>query len=210
MSIEQPSRYPDDSFPRKLGQAMIRLLWRVGQRVCPLPIALYVNHQITQDAPPPPPDLPQTPWAFSEQQRLLERSEGRLESIEGKGPGLATVSAIVAAAIAVAISLTWADATSGQQIVLIASGVYSTMSLVAPIKLVGPIARSTVTVEQLTIAAGEGTPEASLAKVCSEAAADIDRSVLRLSNLQAASRNDLIAATVLFLVWAGTTLVCSS
>ena len=49
--------------------------------------------------------------------------------------------------------------------------------------------------------------EASLARQCAQAAADNDRSTLRLSNLQAASRNDLAAATVLFIVWAGTALL---
>jgi hypothetical protein len=42
-----------------------------------------------------------------------------------------------------------------------------------------------------------------------EAAAENDRSTQRLSNLQAASRNDLVAAPVLFIAWAGTLLLCA-
>ena len=209
MPADEVAPAPNASVGEKIRQGFVRVLWRLGQRVLPLPLALYVNHRIIRDEPSRPPELPAMPWAFNEQQHLLERSEGRLESIESKGPGLATVSAIVAAAIGVAISLTWKDATSVQRIILCASAIYAAMSLVAPIKLVGPIDRSTVTLSQLTAAAEEGTPEASLAKVCSEAAANNDRSVLRLSNLQAASRNDLVAATLLFLVWAVTALMSS-
>lgn len=183
--------------------------WRLGQHLIPLPVALYVNHRFLGDTGLELPQLPETAWAFEEQQRLLERSEERLESIEGKGPGLATVSAIVTAAIAVAISLTWTDASSPQRVILVLSGMYALMSLVAPITLVGPIERSTVTVDQLVAAAKEDVPEASLARACSEASAQIDRSVLRLSNLQAASRNDLVMATLLFLVWATWALICS-
>jgi hypothetical protein len=120
---------------------------------------------------------------------------------------LATVCAVVAAAIGVAISLTWADAGSAQRLMLIASAAYAAMSLAAPIRLVGPIERSTVTVAQLADAAHDPVPESSLARQCAQAAADNDRSTLRLSNLQAASRNDLVAATALFIVWAATALL---
>jgi hypothetical protein len=183
------------------------LVWRVGAHLLALPVAVYANRRYLAADPPAPPHLPETAWAFAEQQRLLERSEERLQSIEAKGPGLATVSAIVVGAIVLAVSLRWDAASTLQRAVLFAAGAYGAMSLVAPITLVGPIARSSVTVEQLVTAAAEPAPEASLARACSEAAADIDHSVLRLSNLQAASRNDLAAATILFLVWVGSILV---
>jgi hypothetical protein len=192
-------------FSAPLGRGFVRLgrwiVWRVGTRLLALPVALYANHRYLGGDPPVPPELPATPWAFAEQQRLLERSEERLQSIEAKGPGLATVSAIVIAAIALAVSLEWEAATTLQRLLLFSAGAYGAMSLVAPITLVGPIARSTVTIDQLITAADNTAPEASLARACSEAAADIDFSVIRLSNLQAASRNDLAAATVLLLVW---------
>jgi hypothetical protein len=170
-------------------------------------MVLYVNRRFLSGDPPVPPQLPATPWAFIEQRRLLERSEERLQSIEAKGPGLATVSAIVVAAIALAVSLNWDVATTLQRALLFAAGAYAAMSLVAPITLVGPIARSTVNFGQLVTAAGDSAPEASVARACSEAATDIDRSVIRLSNLQAASRNDLAAATVLLLVWVASTFI---
>lgn len=192
-----------------LGRMVVWAFWRLAPRLLPLPTALFVNIRFLRGDSPAPPELPKTAWAFQEQQRLLERSEERLESIEGKGPGLATVSAIVAAAIAVAISLTWPNASLAQRVVLVVSALYALMSLAAPIKLVGPIQRSTVTVDQLVAAAEEDAPEASLARACSEAAADIDRNVLRLSNLQAASRNDLVMATFLFLAWSATALLSS-
>jgi hypothetical protein len=184
-------------------------IWRAGQRVLPLLLAVYVNRRIIAGKAPTAPELPEAPWIFVEQQRLMERSEQRLESIESKGPGLATVGAIVTAAIGVAISLTWSDASVAQRVILVASASYAVMSLAAPIALVGPIERSTVTVQQLALIAQEDAPEATLAKVCSQAAADNDRSTLRLSNLQAASRNDLTVATVLFLAWAIAALICA-
>lgn len=177
-------------------------------RLLPLPLALYANRHYLSGAAPSPPELPETEWAFDEQQRLLERSEQRLESIEAKGPGLATVGAVVGAAIGVAISLTWSNASLAQRGLLLASGSYAVMSLAAPVKLVGPIERSTITSVQLAEVAGDPSPEASLARQYAQAAADNDRSTLRLSNLQAASRNDLVAATALFVAWAISALVC--
>jgi hypothetical protein len=205
IAAEQSRR--GDAFGRAIVRLRRWIVWRAGSRLLALPVALYANHHYLASDPPAPPQLPATSWAFAEQQRLLERSEERLQSIEAKGPGLATVSAIVVAAIALAVSLNWETATTLQRAVLIAAGAYATMSLVAPITLVGPIERRTVTVDQLVTAAADAAPEASLARACSEAAADIDHSVIRLSNLQAASRNDLAAATVLFLVWVASALV---
>jgi hypothetical protein len=185
------------------------MMWRVGVRVLSLPLALHVNRRFLAGPAAAPPELPENSWAFAEQQRLLDRSEQRLQSIEGKGPGLATVAAVVAAAIGVAISLSWNDATVLQRVVLAAAGAYALMSLATPIKLVGPIERSTITATQLAEIAGEEHPEARLARECAQAAADNDRSTLRLSNLQAASRNDLVAATVLFVAWTASALAYS-
>jgi len=178
------------------------MTWQAGPRVLALPLALCTNRRFLAGRAAAPPDLPETPWAIAEQQRLLERSEQRLQSIEAKGPGLATVCAVVAAGIGVAISLTWRDASTLGRVLLGVSAAYAVMSLAAPIKLVGPIERSTITVAQLAEIAAGPAPEASLARQCAQAAADNDRSTLRLSNLQAASRNDLVAATLLFVAWA--------
>jgi len=153
--------------------------WRAGARLLPLPLAVYTNHRFLAGPAPAPPELPESAWALTEQQRLLERSEQRLESIEGKGPGLATVGAVVAAAIGVAISLTWDDASTFERVLLATAAAYAVMSLAAPIKLVGPIERSTITIAQLAEVAANQRPEVSLARQCAQAAADNDRSTLR-------------------------------
>jgi hypothetical protein len=175
---------------------------RIGQYAFPLALAWWVNSRHLGGPAKDVPELPDTAWARDEQQRLLERSEDRLQSIESKGPGLATVCAIVAAAVVVSISLTWPDATGLGRALLVLSSVYALMSLYTPIKLVGPIARSTITIGQLAELAGGHAPERALAQQCAQAAADNDLATLRLSNLQVASRNALAVATVAFVVWA--------
>lgn len=184
-----------------LKRAATWLVWRPGQYVFPLALALYVNRTRLGGEPGASSRLPQKPWMPDEQRALLARSEQRLQSIEGKGPGLATVCAVVVAAVAVAISLTWSDATPLARVILLASGGYALLSLYAPIRLVGPVRRSTVTSEHLAEAGGRSDGEQMLGALYAEAAAANDHETLRLSNLQAASRNDLAVATVLFAVW---------
>jgi hypothetical protein len=170
--------------------------------VLPLPVAWYVNRRyLSGPAEPVTVDLPVSQWALAEQQRLLDRSEQRLQGVEGKGPGLATVCAVVTAAIAVAISLAWSDATNLARLLLGAAAFYAAMSLAAPIKLVGPIERSTITLEYLATLADHTDGERHLARQSAQAAADNDRATLRLGNLLAASRNDVRIAVVLFTVW---------
>ena len=178
------------------------LVWRGGQYVLPLPLAWYANRRyLAGSAPSVSSDLPTGEWALAEQQRLLDRSEQRLQGIEGKGPGLATVCAVVAAAIAVAISLAWSDANDPARVLLAGAAFYAAMSLAAPIKLVGPIERSTITLDFLTALSGQANPERRLARQSAQAAADNDRATLRLGNLLAASRNDVRVAVLLFTVW---------
>jgi hypothetical protein len=184
-------------------------LWRIGPKLLPLPIAIYVNRTRLGGPAAPPQKLPSDPWARAEQQRLLERSEQRLLSIESKGPGLATACAVIAGAVGVAISLTWEDAATLERIVLITSAAYVAMSLAAPVALVGAIARSTITSSQLAEIAQDAEPETLLGECCAQAAADNDLSTQRLSNLQAASRNDLVIAAALFVLWAAITLLGS-
>jgi len=192
-----------------VGRVARWLIWRAGPRLLALLVALYVNQRFLRGPAPVPPDLPDAAWSYAERQRLLERSEQRLQSIEGKGPGLATVCAIVAGAIGVAISLTWKDGSVVEKVLLVASAAYAVMSLAAPIKLVGPIERSTITSAELAAAAHDPQPEASVTRQAAQAAADNDRSTLRLGNLQAASRNDLFAATTLFVTWTIIALITS-
>jgi hypothetical protein len=141
-------------------------------------------------------------WVDREAAAILERSEQRLQSIEGKGPGLATVSAIVAGAAALTISVVWSQSPSGARAILVASALYSAMSLWAPILLVGPVPRHTLTGLTLAEAAAADDPRRYLTAKKLEAAARNDRTVLILSNHQAASRNDARNALVLFLLWA--------
>jgi hypothetical protein len=164
--------------------AAMWLVWRPGQYVFPLGLALYVNRTHLADGPVTPASLPHTPWMADEQRALLARSEQRLQSIEGKGPGLATVCAVVVAAVAVAISLTWKDATTVARVSLVASGTYALLSLYAPIRLVGPVRRSAVTSEHLADAGTRSDGEQTLGRLYAEAAAANDHEVLRLSNLR--------------------------
>jgi hypothetical protein len=103
--------------------------------------------------------------------------------------------------VAVAISLTWKDASPVARVILVAAGIYALLSLYAPIRLVGPVRRSTITSEHLADAGARNDGEETLGRLYTEAAAANDHETLRLSNLQAASRNDLAVATVMFAVW---------
>jgi hypothetical protein len=184
-----------------------RVGYRVLEHVAPLPYALYVNYHYSPEreriAAEP---APAGEWVSDEASALLERSEQRLQSIEGKGPGLATVCGIVAAAIGLAISLHWSESDTASRVVLVAAGVYSFMSLWTPIRLVGPVPRATVTGDTVRSAATEDQPRHYLATEKMRDAAENDRTTLRFSNQQAASRNDALNAAVLFAVWTILTL----
>lgn len=178
-------------------------LWRrLLQQVLPLALALYTNRRyLHDDIPEPPAALPDGAWANDEAGDLLARSEDRLETLESKGPGLATVCAIVAAAVVVAISLTWEEATTLAKVLLVGASAYTAMSLCAPVVLVGPVRRETVTRATVEEAATEDDPKGYLARRKARAAAVNDLATLRLSNLQAAARNDVRNAILLFIVW---------
>jgi hypothetical protein len=178
-------------------------LYWLWEQFLPLPYALYVNKAYRSKASAGVAEtVPDGEWAFLEAAALLERSEQRLESIEAKGPGLATVSAIVAGAAVLTISLVWTQSPAGAQAILVGSAVYSAMSLWAPIMLVGPLARATVTSATLADASNADDPHRFLAAKKFDAAAENDRTTLVLANHQAASRNDARNALILFLAWA--------
>ena len=182
---------------------LARVGWLLGEEILPLPLALYANHRYLAGPSPAGANvIPAGDWVISEADALLERSEGRLESLESKGPALVTVCAVVAAAIAVAIPLSWSNTTGFARTILIVAGVYSLISLYTPILLVGPVSRSTVTAATLRRADGHERPTLFLACEKARAAGDNDRSTQRLSNLQAASRNDARNAVFLFALWA--------
>jgi hypothetical protein len=188
--------------------AIVSMSRRLLQQVLPLVLALYTNHRYLRAEDNEAANaLPEGGWANGEADGLLSRSEGRLETLESKGPGLATVCGIAAAAIGVAISLTWGEATTVAKVVLVVAGAYSLMSLYAPVTLVGPVRRVAVTQATVEDAAAESDPAGYLARWKARAATVNDLTTLRLSNLQAASRNDARNAIILFAVWAIVALV---
>ena len=180
-----------------------RWLWRVGNWVIPLPLAVYINRSQRYLGRPPEavPDLPDEDWVRRHQEGLLDHSEERLRGIEAKGPALATTSGIFAAGIGVAIAEAWPDQSTWGRLLLVGSAVYIALSLVTPIILVGPQRRATVTLGRLRDAVEERQGEAGLAHWMAEGAVQNDVLTLRLSNLQVASRNMLVVGTTLFLLW---------
>jgi hypothetical protein len=188
---------------RRIAELRRRIGYSLVEQVAPLPYALYANHRYrSAEDNTPAPVPPNGDWTSDEASALLDRSEQRLQSIESKGPGLATACAIIVGSIAAAISLTWSEADLGAQIILVASGAYSVLSLWAPILLVGPVRRSTVTLQTLTGASQADDAVRYIAAKKLEAAAENDRTTFVLANHQAASRNDLRNALLLFVIWA--------
>jgi hypothetical protein len=187
-----------DNATKALASAFRPLLWQV----LPLLLALYTNIRYLSDKSPESQDaLPDEEWAISEANDILARSEDQVETLEGKGPGLATVCAIAASAVGAAVSLTWDESTTLAQMVLIGAAWYSVMSLWAPIVLVGPVRRGTVTHAIVEDAANEVDPAGHLARCKVRAATVNDFTARRLSNLLAASRSDLLKAILLFVAW---------
>jgi hypothetical protein len=148
------------------------------------------------------PSLPATEWSRRERRALLDSSEERLRSIEGKGPGLAAVSAVIVAAALVAITSGWNESTTTARIILALAAVYAASSLVMPLYLVGPLRRDTVHVAELDAAAQTDDPEEALAKGAADAAMSNDLRNLRLSNLLDAARRELSYTLLLLLLWA--------
>lgn len=74
-------------------------LWRV----LPTPAIFYLNRSRVT-TPLEVPAMPDEEWSLRERRSLLSRSEERLRNIEGKGPGLAAVTAVIAAAVLLRLS----------------------------------------------------------------------------------------------------------
>jgi hypothetical protein len=179
----------------------------LGELVTPLAQALWVNHRF-HSADVAVPAIRRSDWTAAELDRLTEQSHDRLRSIEAKGPGLATVSAVVGAAIGLAITATWDHATGAQRTLLVASAVYTFVSLICPIMLVGSVQRSVITLDKLAALSDTPDGEMEAFRVKVEAIAENDRHTNRLANLQTACSYDLRDALVLLAVW-GVTLLCS-
>ena len=170
------------------------------QYVAPTTTALYVNKRYVVD-PATPSGLPDASWVHAQVHGLLARSEDRLRSIEAKGPGLAAVSAIIAAAVLVALSNGWGRSDDLGRALLVVAAIYSIFSLITPIYLVGPQRRAQLWTGDLEDASREKSPEDWLAKREAEAAMSNAGKVIKLSNLQAAARNDLVWSVAALLLW---------
>jgi len=149
-----------------------------------------------------PAALPATAWAQRERHAMMVRSEERLRTIETKGPGLSAVTAVIGAAVLLAIGSGWQDSCLPAQLALGLAAFYSLLSLGLPLYLVGPQPRHTIHERELLAASASDDPEEELAKEAARAAAANDRRNLLLNNLQAAARREALYAVGLLLVWA--------
>ncbi|MGN6258131.1 MAG: hypothetical protein ACTHN3_10345 [Solirubrobacterales bacterium] len=127
----------------------------------------------------------------------LAHSERQLTTLEGKGQALTSIAAMVAAAIGLAITIAWSDSTTLAKWLLVSAAACDLKSLRAPLVLVKPVQRATPHIVSAT--AGQ-TPSLVERKL---QAATLNRlTALRLSNLLATSRRDLLKALLLFTAWA--------
>jgi hypothetical protein len=175
------------------------LTGRAGEYLLPTLSTLYVNKRLVKA--PPASHLPATSWAQQERRAMLDRSIERLRGIEGKGPGLATVSAIFAGAVLLALATQWNDSNvAGKALLVIATG-YTIASLVTPIYLVGQQPRYQLD-GLLEAAAAETDPEEWLAQRAGELWARNSERITKLGNLQDAARNELALAFAVLIAWA--------
>jgi hypothetical protein len=175
--------------------------FRATQYVIPTITAVYVNRFLVKELQPPL-DLPNKQWANHERHALLDRSEERLRSLEGKGPGLATVTAIIAAGVIVSIQSGWTGSDGLGRLLLVIAAVYAGFSLVTPIYLVGPQVRSQIWGSDLEEAVNETSPEEWLAQKAADAAVANSKRTIRLANLQTGARNELAVGFVALALWA--------
>jgi hypothetical protein len=176
------------------------LLSRPLAFVLPTATTLYYNnHRLSGELERA--KLPPRRWAQQEAKELLSRSDERLRSLEAKGPGLATVVAVVAAGVVAAIIEGGDDATFVGKVLLGIAAWYAIWSLFVPIYLVGPQRRDTIDVPDLENAKTKDDPEQYLAVRAQTAAQANVRRAQRVANLQDAARNELVAALVVLAVW---------
>lgn len=148
-----------------------------------------------------PPALPSSDWSRRERHVLLANSEERRRNLEGKGPGLATVSAIIVAAALVAITEGWNASHLAGRVVLVFAAIYAAFSLLTPIYLVGPQKRDVVDTNDLERAARAPAPDEAIASKAAIAAVQNDLRNLHLANLLDAARRELSYALGLLLLW---------
>jgi hypothetical protein len=176
------------------------MLGRIAEWMLPTPSTFYFN-AVAMPSPPDPVDLPDTDWTRRESHALLDRSEDRRRTIETKGPGLATVSAIFMAGVLVALSNGWEGSGWPARLLLVGATFYGLVSLLVPIYLVGPLRRQTIRSVELTEAADQDDPEAFLALKARAGAAINDHHNLALTNLQDAARKEAWFVWALLVGW---------
>jgi hypothetical protein len=169
-------------------------------RLFPTLGTLYLNRHRVRE-PVRLPDLPQNEWSRSQRHDLLTFSEERMRNIEAKGPGLATVSAVIVAAVLLAIIGGWDESTGVARAILVLTALYTAFSLLMPMYLVGPLKRDTVHLRSIETAARADDPEEALAHFAAEGAMRNDLRNLRLANLLDAARRELAYALALLLLW---------
>ncbi|MGE0065893.1 MAG: hypothetical protein AB7T48_00945 [Solirubrobacterales bacterium] len=176
------------------------MLSAAAEWLLPTPSTFYFN-AVKMPPPPDSPELPDAEWVRKESHALLGRSEDRRRTIETKGPGLATISAIFVAAVVVALANGWDRSTWPGRILLAAAIFYALVSLLVPIYLVGPLRRQTIRGSELAKAAEHGDPERFLAEKAIEGAAINDHDNLALTNLQHAARKEVWFVWLLLVSW---------
>lgn len=177
------------------------VLWPRLRFVLPTATTLYYNHHRLRGELKTG-KLPDEAWAHREASALLSRSEDRLRSLEAKGPGLATVAAVVAAGVVAAIIEGGDDTTLLGKVLLGLAVWYAAWSLFIPIYLVGPQPRETIDLSHVIAAAQQtGSPQQYLAEQAQRAAQGNVRRTQRIGNLQDAARNELGAALAMLVAW---------
>jgi hypothetical protein len=185
---------------RQVAQRILHstVLWRL----LPTATTYYFNRQPQLQDPQDPPHFPDTDWSRHERRQLLNASEDRLRNLEGKGPGVATVSAVVGAGTLTAMTLGWDFSTLIGRFLLVVAAVYAALSICMPLYLVGPLMRNTVRATEVAEAAEADNPEEALAQTAERAAAENDLRNIRISNMLDASRRELAYSLILLIVWA--------
>jgi hypothetical protein len=164
-------------------------------------ISTVAFNRLRMPDPAPVPDLGDSDWVVSELSGLFDRSNERRQDLEGKGPGLSTVTAILVAGAIVAIASGWNESTVLGRVLLVIAAVYASFSVVAPLYLVGPLKRFTITVIDLEAAARTQSPELETARRKARAAMFMDVANQKLANLLSAGRNESAYAFAALFVW---------
>jgi hypothetical protein len=169
--------------------------------VLPTP-AIFLLNRKRVTAPAKIGALPPSEWSRRERRKLLQASEARLQSIESKGPGVVTVTAVVAAGVLIALANGWNEAGLLGKLFLVLATFYSALSLLTPIYLVGPLKRHVVDVPELEQAAADADPDEWLATTSANEAMRNDLQNRRLANHLDAARREVAYALGLLLCWA--------